>query len=114
MILTWDTNPAVKGTFKMRWQTIGKVYLASAAAALLLWNQTAFADTKVIKIGAPLALTGALANSGKKQKLGYDLWLDRINKAGGIKVGNETYRVEIVTYDYQTNGKRAGFRGGLN
>jgi branched-chain amino acid transport system substrate-binding protein len=34
----------------------------------------------VIKIGAPLALTGALADSGNKQKLGFDLWLERIKR----------------------------------
>ncbi|MGI9302322.1 MAG: amino acid ABC transporter substrate-binding protein [Gammaproteobacteria bacterium] len=61
----------------------------------------------VIRIGAPLALTGALADEGAKQKLGYDLWLERVNAAGGIKVGDKTLKVELVTYDYQTDGKRA-------
>jgi branched-chain amino acid transport system substrate-binding protein len=62
----------------------------------------------VIRIGAPLALTGALADSGKKQKLGFDLWLERVKRAGGIKVGDQTYQVELVSYDYQSDGKRAG------
>jgi branched-chain amino acid transport system substrate-binding protein len=62
----------------------------------------------VIRIGAPLALTGALADSGKKQKLGFDLWLQRVKRAGGIKVSDQTYQVELVTYDYQSDGKRAG------
>ena len=62
----------------------------------------------VIRIGAPLALSGALADSGKKQKLGFDLWLQRVKRAGGIKVGDQTYQVELVTYDYQSDGKRAG------
>lgn len=82
--------------------------LLAASAMLAFTSSATSAQQKTIKIGAPLALTGALADSGKKQKLGFDLWLERIKKAGGIKVGNETYAVEIVTYDYQTDGKRAG------
>jgi branched-chain amino acid transport system substrate-binding protein len=66
------------------------------------------ADARVIKIGAPLALTGALAESGKKQKLGFDLWLERVKKTGGIKAGPDTYEAEIISYDYQSDGKKAG------
>ena len=48
--------------------------LAPALAVLLasLCGSAASAQD-VIKIGAPLALTGGLADSGKKQKLGFDL-----------------------------------------
>lgn len=62
----------------------------------------------VIKIGSPLALTGGLAAEGGKQKLAYDLWLERVNAAGGIQVGDRKLPVELITYDYQTDGKRAG------
>jgi len=61
----------------------------------------------VIKIGAPLALTGALADEGKKQQAGYELWLERINAAGGISMGGAKKKVELVYYDYQTDEKRA-------
>lgn len=62
----------------------------------------------VIKIGTPLALTGGLAEEGKKQKIAYDMWLRRVNAAGGINVGGKKMKVELVAYDYQTEGKRAG------
>ena len=62
----------------------------------------------VIKVGAPLALTGGLADEGKKQVAVWDLWLDKVNSAGGINVGGKKMMVEIVKYDYQTDGKRAG------
>jgi len=94
----------------MRWLGTLQPKLAAGIAAVLaatLSASTAVADN-VIKIGAPLALTGALADSGKKQKLGFDLWLERVKKAGGIKVGGQSYQVELVTYDYQSDGKRAG------
>jgi branched-chain amino acid transport system substrate-binding protein len=80
--------------------------LASAASSAVLYASSALAQD-VIRIGAPLALTGALADSGKKQKLGFDLWLERVNKAGGISVGGKPYKVELITYDYQTDGRRA-------
>ncbi len=60
-----------------------------------------------IRIGTPLALTGALADEGKKQAAAYELWLERVNAAGGIDVGGKKMKVELVTYDYQTDGKRA-------
>ncbi len=82
--------------------------IAAAALALLgATNQPTLAQDKVIKIGAPLPLTGALAPEGIKQKEGYDLWAEEANKAGGIKVGSEKYKVEIVYYDYQSATPRA-------
>ena len=33
----------------------------------------------IIKIGTPLALTGGLADEGKKQQIAYDMWLRRVN-----------------------------------
>lgn len=61
----------------------------------------------VVKIGAPLALTGGLADEGKKQAIAYDMWLKRVNAAGGMTVGGKKMKVELITYDYQTDGKRA-------
>ncbi|MPZ57752.1 MAG: ABC transporter substrate-binding protein [Rhizobiales bacterium] len=61
-----------------------------------------------IKIGAPLALTGGLADEGHKQVVVWDMWLAKVNGAGGINVGGKKMKVEIVKYDYQTNGTRAG------
>src|SRR5947207_844896 len=61
----------------------------------------------VIKIGAPLPLTGPLAPEGLKQKRGYDLWAEAANAKGGIKADGKTYRVEIVYVDYASNTPRA-------
>lgn len=61
----------------------------------------------VIKIGAPLALTGGLADEGKKQQVAYDMWMKRVNAAGGINVGGKRMKVELLMFDYQTDEKRA-------
>ena len=69
---------------------------AAASASYSVGAQT-------IRIGAPLALSGGLADEGKKQQAAYELWLERINAAGGINVGGKKMKVEIITYDYQTS-----------
>lgn len=80
---------------------------ALATAAVFIAFASANAQEKPIKIGTPLALTGGLAEEGKKQAVAYQLWLERINAAGGIEVAGKKRKVELVNYDYQTDGNRA-------
>src|SRR6516162_1569865 len=61
----------------------------------------------VVKIGAPLPLTGPLAPEGLKQKRGYDLWAETATAKGGIKADGKTYKVEIIYTDYASNTPRA-------
>jgi branched-chain amino acid transport system substrate-binding protein len=61
----------------------------------------------IIRIGAPLPLTGPLAPEAIKQKQGYDLWAELANGAGGISVAGKKYKIEIVYADYQSNTPRA-------
>jgi branched-chain amino acid transport system substrate-binding protein len=81
--------------------------LAVAALGLLGAVSGAQAEDKVLKIGAPLPLTGGLAPEGLRMKSGYDLWAKTQNEAGGIKAGADTYKVEINYSDYQSNTPRA-------
>jgi branched-chain amino acid transport system substrate-binding protein len=86
-------------------------FLSTLTAGVLLaagFSATPASAQEVIKIGTPLALTGGLADEGKKQQIAYDMWLKRVNAAGGINVGGKMMKVELIAYDYQTNGKRAG------
>ena len=61
----------------------------------------------VIRIGAPLPITGPLSPEAVKQQRGYDLWAEVANKAGGVRVGGKRMKVEIVYVDYQSNTPRA-------
>ncbi|MFW5679391.1 MAG: amino acid ABC transporter substrate-binding protein [Pseudomonadota bacterium] len=65
------------------------------------------AASEVIRVGAPLPLTGPLSPEGLKQQRGYDLWAQTVNEAGGIQAGDQRYRVEIVYVDYASNTPRA-------
>lgn len=83
-----------------------RLLAASLLAGSVLQGMPARADS-VIKIGAPLPLTGALSPEGRKLKEGYDLWAEVVNAAGGIKAGGNAYKVEMVYSDYQSNTPRA-------
>ncbi|RME81359.1 MAG: branched-chain amino acid ABC transporter substrate-binding protein [Caldilineae bacterium] len=55
---------------------------------------------KVIRIGAAVSDTGKYAREGGDTRHGYLLWLDWVNEEyGGIKVGDERYKVELIMYD---------------
>ena len=84
-----------------------KSILAALILGALMALQWSHAQN-TIKIGAPLALTGGLADEGKKQQVGYQVWLEKVNAVGGIATkGGEKRPVELVYYDYQTDAKRA-------
>ena len=81
--------------------------IQSLLAAFFLATCALPATAQIIKIGAPLALSGGLADEGKKQHIAYEMWLKRVNAAGGISVGGKKMKVELVEYDYQSNEQRA-------
>ena len=85
--------------------TVAVLALAGLSAVNIV--PKAKADGHVLKIGMPLAMTGGLADEGKKQIDVWKLWLDKINAAGGFKVGGKNMSIEMIQYDDQTDGKRA-------
>jgi branched-chain amino acid transport system substrate-binding protein len=54
-----------------------------------------------VKIGVITPLTGAIAHSGKDHLIGAEIAADRINAAGGIRIGGKKYLLEIVALDDQ-------------
>jgi branched-chain amino acid transport system substrate-binding protein len=88
-------------------RTAGAIILAASLAAIALPAPFAIA-ADVVKIGAPLALTGPLADEAKKQNVIWKMWLEKANAAGGINVGGKKMKIELVIYDYQSDGQRAG------
>jgi branched-chain amino acid transport system substrate-binding protein len=62
---------------------------------------TSTSGTQTLKIGYLGPLTGPAAAWGTAQLRSTQLWADNINAAGGIKIGNETYKINIVSYDDQ-------------
>lgn len=53
----------------------------------------------VIKIGSVAPLTGEIAHLGKDNENGVRMAVDEINAGGGVKLGDKTYRLEMVGED---------------
>jgi branched-chain amino acid transport system substrate-binding protein len=67
---------------------------------MISWGAgSAIGAEKVLKLGASVGITGRLSKEGGYVKDGYTLWMEEVNKRGGIKVGNDRYKVEIIFYD---------------
>ncbi len=60
-----------------------------------------------IAIGAPLPLTGALSPEGEKLRAGYELWLQELDRTGGVNVGGVKHKVKLIYSDYQSTTPRA-------
>jgi len=83
---------------KITRRTFGRVsagaLMGVAAPAVL---SGAYAQSKPIRVGASVSLTGPLSST-KNLLVGYELWRDDVNAAGGL-LGR---KVELVTYDDQS------------
>jgi branched-chain amino acid transport system substrate-binding protein len=88
--------------------TVMKIFkgLIAAASFTAMIAAPAFAE-ETIKLGAPLALTGPLADAGAKSKQGYDICVSAINAKGGIDVGGKKVKLQLVEYDYQSETNQA-------
>ena len=85
-----------------------KYTLNMLTVGLLLLSSTALTQAAdPIRIGAPLSLTGSLADEGAKEQQGLDMCIDAVNAKGGVKVGANMRKLEAVKYDYQSETSRA-------
>lgn len=53
----------------------------------------------VLKIGVAISQSGTFVREGEFLGDGYQLWADKANAAGGVKVGGKSYKVQLVIYD---------------
>jgi branched-chain amino acid transport system substrate-binding protein len=89
-------------------------FLSTTAAATVMAGVSlpkfAFGAEKVVKIGFLAPLTGEVAAWGKPGLDGCRIWADWANEAGGIKIGDDAYKVEFVAYDdeYDPGKARTG------
>lgn len=79
----------------------------AAVAAFSLPFAAGYAQAEdTITLGAAVSLTGKYTSSGEHTKRGYDLAVKKINDAGGIKVGDKTYKLAIKYYDDESTPAR--------
>jgi branched-chain amino acid transport system substrate-binding protein len=85
-------------------RNVPKTLLTVMAAAFAMTGVAWAQDT--ITLGAAVSLTGKYSTNGKHTKNGYDLAVKKINEAGGVKVGDKTYQLEIKYYDDESTPAR--------
>ena len=75
---------------------IAAIWTALIAAFALAACKPGGADQgTVIRIGSAAPLTGEIAHLGKDNENGARMAVDDINAAGGVKLGDKTYRLEL-------------------
>jgi branched-chain amino acid transport system substrate-binding protein len=89
-----------------------RAFLLSGTAAVTVlagatWPVAGLAAEKTVKIGFLAPLTGPVAAWGKPGLDGCRIWADWVNEAGGITVGEDSYKVEFVAYDEEYDPSKA-------
>src|SRR5256885_2073151 len=77
--------------------TIAVVALVAAAGT----RTPSAAEDKTLTIGVLGPLSGGAASYGVELVRGAEMKADEINKAGGLKVGGDVYKIKLVSYDHK-------------
>jgi branched-chain amino acid transport system substrate-binding protein len=78
---------------------------AMLAALMLAGSVLPGFSQETLKIGAIGSLSGGGTAWGLAIQRGAELAIDEVNKAGGLKVGDKTYKVELLMRDDQYTGQ---------
>jgi branched-chain amino acid transport system substrate-binding protein len=70
-------------------------------------NAWSFGRKAVIKVGINAPITGDIPKVGEGTKYAAQMWLEDIEKAGGIEVGGKKYPVELVIEDNESKAESA-------
>ena len=63
----------------------------------------AAAQAQEVVLGASVQLTGPLANTGRYYRDAYQIAVDKINAAGGVKIGDKPHKLALKIYDNQSD-----------
>jgi branched-chain amino acid transport system substrate-binding protein len=86
---------------------LGAAASVAGATAVSGLGGRVLAAEKVIRIGFLAPLTGPVAAWGKPGLDGCQIWAERVNAAGGIKLADGAYTVEFVGYDEEYDPAKA-------
>jgi branched-chain amino acid transport system substrate-binding protein len=91
---------------KMRKLTICVVLVLVTMLAMGL-NACGKGAKKSIKIGINAPITGDIPKVGEGSKFAAQMWLEDIEKAGGLEIGGKKYKVELVIEDNESKAESA-------
>jgi branched-chain amino acid transport system substrate-binding protein len=79
---------------------IKAITISCAAISLLAAAGTAAAQTgDTIKIGMAVSSTGNFALAAQSGERGAKIWVDDVNRRGGIELGGKKYKIELIERD---------------
>lgn len=78
---------------------MNRLGMLAMAGAIALSPLAASAAEKTLTVGLSDALSGGGAVYGMPQKRAIDLAIEQINAGGGIKVGEDSYKLQTIEYD---------------
>ena len=82
--------------------------LVVAFAFAMVFSTSGFCARKtIIKIGINAPLTGDIPKVGEGSKFAAMMWLEDIEKAGGLEVGGKKYEVELIIEDNESKAESA-------
>jgi branched-chain amino acid transport system substrate-binding protein len=85
----------------------GWILIVSCLVIGLVFSPSAWCRSDTIKIGINAPMTGDIPKVGEGSKFAAQMWLEDINKAGGLQVGNKKYEVELVIEDNESKAESA-------
>jgi branched-chain amino acid transport system substrate-binding protein len=85
------------------------ICLVLAVVASLIFSTSSWSRSReaVIKVGLNAPITGDIPKVGEGSKYAAQMWLEDINKAGGLEVGGKKYKVEVVIEDNESKAESA-------
>jgi branched-chain amino acid transport system substrate-binding protein len=83
------------------------VFVVACLVICLVFAPSIWSRSKTIKIGINAPMTGDIPKVGEGSKFAAQMWLEDINKAGGLKVGKKKYKVELVIEDNESKAESA-------
>jgi branched-chain amino acid transport system substrate-binding protein len=90
----------VRSRFAFAFMTLAMAVVAATGCGKVGKDEGGGAQSgSTLKIGAALSLTGSLAKEGALTKQGYQLCQEKVNKAGGVKVGDKKLKLAITYSD---------------
>ncbi len=83
--------------------------LAIVIALTLAFTTSSWSRSReaVIKVGLNAPITGDIPKVGEGSKYAAQMWLEDIEKAGGLDVGGKKYKVEVIIEDNESKAESA-------
>ena len=89
---------------------LASVFLVAMLVAVMVvagFTPASATPPKHVKIGSVMPITGPLAVLGLAFNRGWQLYADKVNEQGGLKIGGETYMLDLISEDSKLSAEGA-------